>query len=71
MISTNTYAASNGDEVTVILHKGVSIPGNWTELRVWDNYEGSGGGCALYTLEAIDNVITMLNKAREGMVSND
>lgn len=58
----------NGDEVTVRLYNGTSIPNNWVELRVWDDYEGRGGGVALYTTESIDSVIDMLQEMRKEMV---
>jgi hypothetical protein len=60
----------NGDEVTVRLSEYSSAPAgrHWVELRVWDDYEGRGGGAALYDLESIDKVIALLQDARKEMV---
>lgn len=60
---------ANGDTVTVHISEYTTQPGkHWVELTVWDSYEGRGGGAAIYDLESIDKVITMLQNARTEMV---
>ena len=56
----------NGDELIIRVHH--SYGNSWTELQVWDDYEGRGGTASLPNVEKIDKVIAVLKKAREEMI---